>query len=57
MLRKVLTTVSLAATATAGLCAKDIKGTVKDTEGKGVAGVVVSAYYFTKILFIGSACA
>ena len=42
MLRKVLTTVILAATATACLCAKDIKGTVKDTEGKGVAGVVVS---------------
>ena len=42
MLRKILTTVLLAATATAGLCAKDIKGTVKDTEGKGIAGVVVS---------------
>ena len=42
MLRRILTTVILAATAIAGLCAKDIKGTVKDTEGKGVAGVVVS---------------
>ena len=42
MLRKILTTVLLAATATASLCAKDIKGTVKDTEGKGIAGVVVS---------------
>ena len=42
MLRRILTTVILAATATAVLCAKDIKGTVKDTEGKGVAGVVVS---------------
>ena len=42
MLKKTLTTVILAAMATAGLCAKDIKGTVRDTEGNAVAGVVVS---------------
>ena len=42
MLKKTLTTVILAAMATASLCAKDIKGTVRDTEGNAVAGVVVS---------------
>lgn len=42
MLRKILTTIILATAAATGLIAKDIKGTVKDTEGKGVAGVVVS---------------
>ena len=42
MFKKTLTTVILAAMATASLCAKEIKGTVKDTEGKGIAGVVVS---------------
>jgi len=42
MLKKTLATAILAAMATASLCAKDIKGTVKDTEGNGLAGVVVS---------------
>ena len=42
MLRKLLATAILAAMATAGLCARDIKGTVKTTDGKALAGVVVS---------------
>ena len=42
MLRKILTTVILAVIAAAGLYAKDIKGTVRDTDGNPLAGVVVS---------------
>ena len=41
MLRKAFTLILLAAAATS-LHAKDIKGSVRDTEGKGIAGVVVS---------------
>ena len=42
MLRKLLATAILAAMATTSLCARDIKGTVKTTDGKALSGVVVS---------------
>ena len=41
MLRKAFTLILVAAAATS-LHAKNIKGSVRDTEGKGIAGVVVS---------------
>ena len=42
MLRKALTFIILTLTAAAGLYARDIKGSVRDTDGRGIAGVVVS---------------
>ena len=41
-MKKLLSIILLATIAISSLTAKEIKGTVKDTEGKGVAGVVVS---------------
>jgi len=42
MFKKTLTAVIMAAMATVGLCARDIRGTVRDTEGNGLAEVTVS---------------
>ena len=42
MFRKLIATAILAAMATTSLCARDIKGTVKTTDGKVLSGVVVS---------------
>ena len=41
-MKKLLSIILLTTIAISSLTAKEIKGTVKDTEGKGVAGVVVS---------------
>ena len=41
-MKKIVISVLLIAAAALSAEAKNIKGTVKDTEGKGVAGVVVS---------------
>ena len=41
-MKKIIIAISLIAGAVLSAGAKNINGTVKDTEGKGVAGVVVS---------------
>ena len=41
-MKKIFISILVAVNAMCALQAKEIKGTVKDTEGKGVAGVVVS---------------
>ena len=41
-MKRILSIIALTAIATSSLIAKDIKGTVKDTEGNAVAGVLVS---------------
>ena len=41
-MKRILSIIALTAIATSSLIAKDIKGTVKDTEGNAIAGVLVS---------------